>query len=71
MKSLTYHFHIKTKILADFQICISVPLNKDEFTAFRSLVDDRYLIIQKSDIINLILVIDRISYNKKMESNVN
>ena len=68
MKSLTYHFHIKTKILADFQICISVPLNEDEFTG---LVDDRYLIIQKSDIINLILVIDRISYNKKMESNVN
>ena len=26
MKSSLYHFHIKTKILADFQICISVPL---------------------------------------------
>ena len=26
MKSLTYYFHIKTKVLADFQICISVPL---------------------------------------------
>ena len=26
MKSSTYYFHIKTKILADFQICISVPL---------------------------------------------
>ena len=23
----TYYFHIKTKILADFQICISVPLS--------------------------------------------
>ena len=26
MKSSTYYFHIKTKILAHFQICISVPL---------------------------------------------
>ena len=25
MKSLTYHFHVKRKILADFQICICVP----------------------------------------------
>ena len=26
MKSLAYYFHIKVEILADFQICISVPL---------------------------------------------
>ena len=26
VQSLTYYFHAKTKILADFQICISVPL---------------------------------------------
>ena len=26
MKSLTYYFHMKMKILADFQICMSVPL---------------------------------------------
>ena len=26
MKSSTYCFHMKTKILADFQVCISVPL---------------------------------------------
>ena len=26
MKSLTYYFHIKTRVMADFQICISVPL---------------------------------------------
>ena len=25
-KSSTYHLHMKQKILADFQICISVPL---------------------------------------------
>ena len=27
VKSSTYYFHMKMKILADFQICISVPLN--------------------------------------------
>ena len=27
LKSSTYYFHMKTKILADFQICICVPLN--------------------------------------------
>ena len=26
MKSSAYYFHLTTKILADFQICISVPL---------------------------------------------
>ena len=26
VKSSTYYFHMKKKILADFQICISVPL---------------------------------------------
>ena len=25
-KSSTHYFHVKTKILPDFQICISVPL---------------------------------------------
>ena len=27
MKSSTYYFHMTTRILTDFQICISVPLN--------------------------------------------
>ena len=26
-KSMTYHFHIKKKILTDFHICVSVPLS--------------------------------------------
>ena len=26
-KSLAYYFHMKTKILSDFRICISVPLS--------------------------------------------
>ena len=30
VKSLTYYFHMKTKISADFQICISVPLKKEK-----------------------------------------
>ena len=29
VKSSTYYFHMKTKILADFQICISLPLIED------------------------------------------
>ena len=28
MESSTYYFHMKVKIFADFQICVSVPLNK-------------------------------------------
>ena len=28
VKSSAYHFYMKTKILADLQICISVPLSK-------------------------------------------
>ena len=28
MKFSAYYFHMKTKTLADFQICISVPLRK-------------------------------------------
>ena len=31
MKSSTYYFHVKTKILVDFQICISVPLKLKYF----------------------------------------
>ena len=31
MKSLTYYFHMKTNILADFQICISVPLSRGKW----------------------------------------
>ena len=30
MKSSTYYFPLVTKILVDFQICISVPLNNEE-----------------------------------------
>ena len=33
VKSSTYYFHMKMKILADFKICISVPLMKAVFQA--------------------------------------
>ena len=36
MKSSRYYFHNKTKTLADFQICISVPLNLWEGSAYVS-----------------------------------
>ena len=36
MKLSTDYFHMKTKILADFQICISVPLRK-LFLRFKEL----------------------------------
>ena len=32
MKFSIYYFHMKTKILADFQICVSVPLRGIEMT---------------------------------------
>ena len=31
-ESSTYHFHMKAKVLVDFQICISVPLTYRSFT---------------------------------------
>ena len=37
VKGVTYYFHIKTQILADFQICISVPLNVWQTTALAYL----------------------------------
>ena len=40
MKFSTYYFHVKTYILAEFQICISVPLNINE---------NPYIINQVSD----------------------
>ena len=34
VKSSTYYFHMKMKIQADFQICISVPLNGNKRSLF-------------------------------------
>ena len=36
MKSSTYYFDIKTKTLADFEVCISVPLIEDKLKLFPS-----------------------------------
>ena len=41
MKSSTYYIHMKTKILADFQICISVPLRSSFGRKVMSAVVER------------------------------
>ena len=38
MKSSTHYFHLKTKALADFQICISIPLSWMETLIFESFL---------------------------------
>ena len=38
VKSSTYYFHIKMKILTDFQICINVPLSKDFHSFIHSFI---------------------------------
>ena len=35
MKPLPYYVHVKAKILADFQICISVPLKLDRLETLK------------------------------------
>ena len=37
MKFSTYYFHMKRKILADLQICISVPLMNILFTVNKNI----------------------------------
>ena len=39
MESSTFYFHMETKIFADFQICISVPLKAGIFFAKSSIID--------------------------------
>ena len=45
VKSSTYYFHMKTKILKDFQICISVPLIHYLFIYLFNLFSFIFLII--------------------------
>ena len=65
-KSSTYYFHMKTELLTDFQICISVPLNKNftkicvsysfRFTFLCSLPDIKIAWnLRKSNIIQALL----------------
>ena len=42
MKSSTYHFHVKTNILADSQICISVPLLVEAKRKFLQITTIKY-----------------------------
>ena len=40
VKSATYYFHMKMKILADFQICISVPLKHNFISYMRATLSN-------------------------------
>ena len=51
VKSSTYYFHMKTKILADFQICISVSQNFSMFWQKLGLLET---IVNKCSIFSLI-----------------
>ena len=42
VKSLRYYLHVKTNILADFQICISVPLISCAKPAFLQIMTIKY-----------------------------
>ena len=42
VKCSTYYFHLKTKILADFQICISAPLTVPRRINSRDLISKRF-----------------------------
>ena len=42
VKSSTYYFHMKTKILADFQICFSISLKHDVFSLSRKCLNSRF-----------------------------
>ena len=44
MKSSTYFFHVKTQMLPNFQICISVPLT-NESTNVLSFCTDGYVML--------------------------
>ena len=43
MNSSAYYIHMKAKILADFQICISVPLSTSWYVATTSQIGRFYL----------------------------
>ena len=51
VKSSTYHFHMTTKMLADFQICISAPLKQifwKKKTIFKKL--EYHFLVEKTKI---------------------
>ena len=58
VKSSTYDIHMKTKILADFQICISVPLRIPPRYAAPG---DLWMEIVKNVVINIRLVSEAVA----------
>ena len=58
MKSSTYYFHMKTKTLADFEICISVPLKQklqklDQLTTNGKIYPQEYSVNLKDHILKI------------------
>ena len=41
VKSSTYYFHVKTKLVVDIQICTSVPLKIPEYKGLSTRLDDK------------------------------
>ena len=46
VKSSTYYFHVKAKVLAHFQICISAPLNASFLSSNMKLLQIHIFILQ-------------------------
>ena len=49
MKSSTYYFHMKTKILTHFQICISVPFSNTEAELKKTLLIKKMCILIENE----------------------
>ena len=58
MKSSAYYFHMKTNVLADFEICISVPLNG---LMRRQLTDLNFIVRELIKMIPSLLTVREIS----------
>ena len=62
MKSSTYYFHRKTKILADFQICISVPLIGSGTENVKIKLDDFTISNSKKEWLHGIIFDDKLKF---------
>ena len=61
VKSSTYYFHVKRKILADFQVCIIVPLR----SAIKIVLLKHVVLIMQ--IINIIIKMEDIRQERSNE----
>ena len=64
VKSLRNYFCMKTKILPDFQICISVPVYKDNISSFEELLKkDQSICIHHINIQSLAIELFKVKNN--------